>query len=85
MITYKDLSRHAKALLEFCEYPAVEYKVKFSILDVPYEDRALSLLRKAFLESDIVEEMAQTQDIYGAKTSGRIHGGGRRFVMRWKL
>lgn len=48
MITYKDLSRHAKALLEFCEYPAVEYKVKFSILDVPYEDRALSLLRKAF-------------------------------------
>ena len=54
MITYKDLSRHAKALLEFCEYPAVEYKVKFSILDVPYEDRALSLLRKAFLESDIV-------------------------------
>ncbi len=65
MITYKDLSRHAKALFEFCEYPAVEYKVKFSILDVPYEDRALSLLRKAFLESDIVEEMAQTQDIYG--------------------
>ena len=65
MITYEDISRNAKALLEFCEYPAVQYKVKFSILDVPYEDSELSLLRKAFLKSDIVEEMYQTQDSYG--------------------
>lgn len=48
MITYKDLEVHAKALLEFCQYPAVKYKVKFSILNVPYEDGELSLLRKDF-------------------------------------
>ncbi len=65
MITYEDLNRHAKALLKFCAYPAVQYKVKFSILDTPYEDKELSLLREAFLKSDIVEEMAQTQDDYG--------------------
>lgn len=65
MITYEDISRRAKVLLEFCEYPAVQYKVKFSILDVPYEDSELSFLRKAFLKSDIVEEMYQTQDSYG--------------------
>lgn len=65
MITYDELGRHAKALLEFCEYPAVQYKVKFTVLGVPYEDKELSLLRKAFLESDIVEEMYQTQDVYG--------------------
>ncbi len=65
MITYEDLNRSAKALLEFCEYPAVQYKVNYSILDVPYEDGELSLLRKIFLKSDIVEEMYQTQDING--------------------
>ena len=65
MITYDDLKKHAEALLNFCEYPAVQYKVKFSILDVPYEDTELSLLREAFLKSDIVEEMYQTQDDYG--------------------
>lgn len=65
MVTYEDLNRHAQALLEFCEYPAVQYKVKFSILDTPYEDQELALLRKAFLKSDIVEEMARTQDSYG--------------------
>lgn len=65
MITYEDLSRNANTLLDFCEYPAVQYKVQFTILDVPYEDRGLSLLRKAFLKSDIVEEMYQTQDVNG--------------------
>lgn len=65
MITHEDLNRHANALLAFCQYPAVQYKVKFSILDVPYEDKELSLLRKEFLKSDIVEEMYRTQDEYG--------------------
>ena len=65
MITYEDIKPNVKALLEFCEYPAVQYKVKFSILDVPYGDSELSLLRKAFVKSDIVEEMYQTQDSYG--------------------
>lgn len=65
MITYEELNKHAKALIEFCDYPAVWYKVKFSIMDVSYEDKELSSLRKAFLTSDIVEEMYQTQDSYG--------------------
>lgn len=65
MITYEELNRHAEALLAFCEYPAVHYKVKYSIQGIPYEDTELSLLRKAFLKSDIVEEMYQTQDDYG--------------------
>ncbi len=65
MITQEDIGRHAKALLAFCGYPAVHYKVKFSILGVPYEDKELSLLRGDFLKSDIVEELYQTQDERG--------------------
>ena len=51
--------------MEFCQYPAVRYKVLFSLLDVPYQDGELTALRKDFLKSDIVEEMYQTQDIHG--------------------
>lgn len=65
MITKKEFEEHARALLEFCQYPAVQYKVKFAFLDTPYQDENLSLLRKAFLHSDIVEEMYETQDMYG--------------------
>ncbi len=65
MITREDIDRHAKALLAFCDYPAVHYKVRFSILGVPYEDPELSVLRPAFLKSDIVEELYQTQDERG--------------------
>ena len=65
MITESEFHKHTQALLNFCEYPAVHYKVKFSILDTPYQDEALSALRREFLKSDIVEEMYQTQDIHG--------------------
>lgn len=65
MITTKELREHAAALLRFCEYPAVQYKVRLSLLDVSYQDEKLSVLRREFLESDIVEEMYQTQDING--------------------
>lgn len=65
MITKNEFCRHAEALLHFCEYPAVQYKVMFSLLDTPYQDEALSALRRDFLKSDIVEEMYQTQDING--------------------
>ncbi len=64
-MTHDMFCRHAKALLAFCDYPAVQYKVKFTLLGTPYEDRGLSLLRKDFLKSDIVEEMYQTQDENG--------------------
>lgn len=65
MITKSEFYRHAQALLDFCEYPAVHYKVEFSLLDTPYQDEALSALRREFLKSDIVEEMYQTQDANG--------------------
>lgn len=65
MLTKSEFTKHAEALLEFCEYPAVQYKVKFSLLDTPYEDEGLSILRKDFLQSDIVEEMYETQDEHG--------------------
>lgn len=65
MITKEEFYSHAEALLHFCEYPAVKYKVLFSFYNTPYRDEALSALREEFLKSDIVEEMYQTQDING--------------------
>lgn len=61
----EDFLKHAMALYEFCEYPAVRYKILFSLLDTPYEDERLTQLRKEFLKSDIVEEMYQLQDENG--------------------
>ena len=54
-----------QALLDFCQYPAVHYKAKFSFLDIPYEDNRLAELRPEFMKSDIVEELYQTQDENG--------------------
>lgn len=65
MITTGKFYEHVEALLRFCEYPAVQYKARLSLLDVPYQDAALSALRREFWKSDIVEEMYQTQDING--------------------
>lgn len=62
MLTKEILRRHAMALYEYCEYPAVRYKILFRILDVPYDDPALTALRPAFLQSDIVEEMFSLQN-----------------------
>ncbi len=52
-------------LYDYCEYPAVRYKILFHLLDKPYDDKEMMSLRKAFLYSDIVEELYQTQDSYG--------------------
>lgn len=65
MLTQSEYRKHAAALLDFCQYPAVQYKVRFSLLDTPYQDEELTALRRDFLKSDIVEEMYQTQDIHG--------------------
>lgn len=64
-MTRDELYKHAMALYDFCEYPAVRYKILFSILGLPYEDKALTALRSDFLKSDIVEEMYQLQDENG--------------------
>lgn len=65
MISKKEFQDHAEALLRFCSYPAVHYKVLFHLLDTPYQDGALSALRGEYLKSDIVEELYQTQDMNG--------------------
>ncbi len=64
-MTKEEFRKHAMALYEFCKYPAVRYKILFSLLDTPYEDESLTELRKEFLKSDIVEEMYQLQDFNG--------------------
>lgn len=62
MLTYDILCRHAMALYDFCEYPAVRYKILYRILNVPYTDPLLTALRPGFLQSDIVEEMYTLQN-----------------------
>ena len=64
-MTKEDFQKHAMALYEFCKYPAVRYKILFSLLDTPYDEESLTELRKEFLKSDIVEEMYRLQDEYG--------------------
>lgn len=64
-MTKEEFRKHAMALYEFCEYPAVRYNILFSLLETPYQDAALTDLRKEFLKSDIVEEMYQLQDSNG--------------------
>ena len=64
-MTKDELYQYAMTLYDFCDYPAVKYKILFSLLDTPYEDKKLSVLRKEFLQSDIVEEMYQLQDEHG--------------------
>lgn len=61
MLTKEIFQKHSLALYDFCEYPAVRYKILFSLLDTPFEDEKLSRLRDEFLHSDIVEEMYRTQ------------------------
>lgn len=61
MITREKLHEYARVLYDFCEYPAVRYKILFSLLDIPYNDERLSVLHNEFLRSDIVEEMYQLQ------------------------
>ena len=65
MLNRKEFTEIAMRLYEFCEYPAVRYKILYHLLDRPYDDPELSSLRPAFLESDIVEELWREQDEYG--------------------
>lgn len=61
----EELHKIALRLYDFCAYPAVRYKILFHLLDKPYDDGALTALRPAFLQSDIVEELYREQDRYG--------------------
>lgn len=61
----KEFKESALRLFDFCQYPAVRYKILFHLFDKPYEDSELTILREDFLKSDIVEEMYKEQDMYG--------------------
>lgn len=59
------LKKAALRLYDFCDYPAVRYKIMFHLLDKPYDDEELTKLRPDFLNSDIVEELYHEQDALG--------------------
>ncbi|MHB1151135.1 MAG: hypothetical protein ACYCWE_02140 [Eubacteriales bacterium] len=65
MLTKNDFLKAVLRLYDFCEYPAVRYKILFHLLDKPYDDEELTRLRPTFLESDIVEELYREQNRYG--------------------
>lgn len=65
MLTKEIFKKAALRLYEYCEYPAVRYKILFHFLDTPYDSDELAPLRRGFLQSDIVEELYQTQDYSG--------------------
>ena len=47
-MTKEEFQKHAMALYDFWEYPAVRYKILFSLLDTPYDDKSLTEIRKDF-------------------------------------
>jgi hypothetical protein len=65
VLTRDDFNKVAMRLYDFCEYPAVRYKILFHLLDKSYDDQELTELRPAFLASDIVEELYREKDNYG--------------------
>ena len=71
MLTRENFRKYARNFYEWCEYPAVKYKVLLDFLDVDYNDSGLSELRGEFLKSDIVLELRNTQKYDG--TWGKFH------------
>jgi hypothetical protein len=65
MLNRRDLEKYAMNLYEYCTYPAVRYKILYSLLDTPYDNEKLTKLRDDFLHSDIVEELYKEQSPYG--------------------
>lgn len=60
-----DLTAYARSLYDFCPYPAVRYNILTRILDLSEDDSEVSSLKKEFLASDVITEMADTQDKRG--------------------
>jgi hypothetical protein len=61
VLSKDEFKKYALTLYDFCEYPAVRYKIMYSLLDTPYDETELTGLRREFLNSDIVEELYKTQ------------------------
>ena len=66
MLTRAAFQEMAKTLLIWCDRPAVQYKVLFHLLDVPYAAPELAVLRPAYLRSDIVEQLCREQKADGS-------------------
>ena len=65
MLTRENFRKYARDFYDWCEYPAVKYKILLDFLDVDYNDESLTDLREEFLKSDIVLELRDTQDYNG--------------------
>ena len=63
--TMTQLQEHARKLYDFCEYPAVRYKITYHYLGAAYDSPELCALRPAFLHSDIVQELYDAQSSHG--------------------
>lgn len=61
MLTRKSFNSIVEKFYEWCEYPAVKYKILFHFLDLPYDDNMLVALRDDFLNSDIVAQLYHEQ------------------------
>ena len=70
MLTRENFRKYAANFADWCEYPAVKYKVALDFLDAPYDN--LADLRREFLKSDIVTELRKTQD-YDGKWGNNLH------------
>ena len=65
MITRENFTKYARNFYDWCEYPAVKYKILLDFLDIDYNDESLFEARENFLKSDIVLELRDTQDYNG--------------------
>lgn len=65
MLTKESFNKLALDFYHWCNYPAVKYKILFQLLDTPYCDHKLTALRKQFIESDIVNQLYDTQSPEG--------------------
>jgi hypothetical protein len=72
MLTREKFVNDAQNFYDWCEYPAVKYKVALDFLGLPYDYDELADLRREFLKSDIVTELRNTQD-YDGKWGSNLH------------
>jgi hypothetical protein len=61
MLTRKSFQEMSRNFNQWCQYPAVRYKILYHFLDVPYDHEELAQLRPEFLSSDIVQQIYEAQ------------------------
>ena len=83
MLTRENFRKYAQNFCDWCEYPAVKYKVLLDFLGVDYNDESLVDLRGEFLKSDIVLELRNTQKYNG--TWGKLHSDEKKPEIKTKF